>query len=118
MGVFFIIVALLKFLDWKGFAKAFAMYDILAKRNKTYAYAYPLIELGLGIAYLFVWQITVVASITFVIMFIGAIGVGKNLLSKNPVKCACLGTKIKVPLTEFTLFEDIAMAVMAIMILI
>ena len=38
-------------------------------------------------------------------------------MSKNPVKCACLGTLINIPLTKFTLFEDILMALMSIMVL-
>ena len=46
------------------------------------------------------------------------IGVGKNLLSKNKIKCACLGAKVKVPLTSFTFVEDIIMALMALMILV
>ena len=32
--------------------------------------------------------------------------------------CACLGAKIKVPLTRFTLVEDIIMFLMGLMILI
>jgi YHS domain-containing protein len=117
MGVFFVAVSLLKIADWKGFAQAFTMYDILAKKSKVYAHVYPLIELGLGISYLLTWQITIAAYVTFVIMAIGTVGVAQNLLSKNPVKCACLGTLVKIPLTKFTLFEDITMAAMALMIL-
>jgi len=117
MGGFFVIVALLKFLDWKGFASQFAMYDIIAKRSKLYSYLYPVIELALGLAFLFSFQLIITATVTFIIMTIGSIGVAQNLLSKNPVKCACLGTKIKLPLTKFTLFEDIIMAIMALMIL-
>ena len=118
MGGFFIAVAILKFLDWKGFANAFAMYDIVAKKIKVYAYAYPVIELGLGLGFIFAWHIPVVAVITLIIMVVGSIGVAKNLFSKNPVKCACLGTVIKIPLTKFTFGEDIAMAAMALMILV
>ena len=55
--------------------------------------------------------------ILFIIMVIGSIGVTKNIFSKNKVQCACLGTWIKIPLTKFTFFEDIVMAIMAIMIL-
>jgi len=117
MGIFFIVVSLLKFANWKGFANSFSMYDIIAKRSKLYSYAYPLIELGLGFAYILKWQITTAAIITFIIMVVGSIGVGKNLLAKNPVQCACLGTLIKIPLTKFTFFEDILMAVMALMVL-
>jgi hypothetical protein len=51
-------------------------------------------------------------------MGVGSIGVGKNVFSKNKVQCACLGVKIKVPLTKFTLVEDLVMLVMGIMILV
>jgi len=118
MGIVFLILAGLKFLDLKGFAKAFGMYDLLAKRSKAYALTYPFIELALGLAFLFAFQIKVAAAVTIVIMTIGTIGITKNLLSKDKVKCACLGTKIKVPLTTFTLVEDIVMALMGVMILV
>ena len=117
MGVFFILVSILKFLDWKGFAKSFAMYDLIAKKSKPYAFAYPVIEFALGLAFLFSFQVIAAAWVTFVIMSVGSIGVGKNLFSKNPIKCACLGTLIKVPLTKFTFFEDILLAVMALMVI-
>ena len=117
MGIFFVIVSMLKFADWKGFAQAFAMYDVVAKKSKTYAYVYPIIELSLGISFLFKFQLMIVAIITFLIMTIGTVGVAQNILQKNPIRCACLGTKIKIPLTKFTLFEDILMAIMALMIL-
>lgn len=117
MGSFFIVFSYLKFLDWKGFSQSFAMYDIIAKRSRLYSYAYPLIELAIGIAFIFAWQITITAAVTLLVMSIGTIGVARNLLSKSPVRCACLGTLVSVPLTKFTLVEDLGMAVMALMIL-
>ena len=118
MGIVFGILAFLKFLDLKGFATMFAQYDLIAAKSKTYAKVYPFIEAGLSLMYLFVWQVNIAASITVVVMGIGSIGVAKNMLSKNKVRCACLGTKIKVPLTTFTLVEDLVMATMGLMILI
>ena len=112
MGGFFIAVSILKMLDWKGFVHAYSMYDIIAKKSKYYAYAYPLIEFCLGLGFLF-GNIRIAAIITLIIMIIGIIGIAKNLLSPQKVRCACLGTLIKIPLTEFTLFEDAIMAVMA-----
>ena len=117
MGAFFIVFSYLKFIDWKGFAQAFARYDLIAEKSKLYAYLYPLIELWWGISYLVSSQITLVASTTLVIMVIGTVGVTKNILKKNPVKCACLGTQTDIPLTNFTLIEDVTMAVMALIIL-
>lgn len=118
MGTFFIIFSLAKLLDVKGFAVAFKQYDLFAKYIPFYAPAYPFIELLIGILFLFSLYINVIAVITIIIMGVGSIGILKNLLSKNKVQCACLGTKIKVPLTKVTLLEDIIMVIMAIMLLV
>lgn len=117
MGVFLSVIALLKIADLKGFAHAFMMYDIVAVKSKAYAYIYPFIEAAIGIAFLATWQITAAAWVLLVIMAVGSIGVIRNLTSKSPVKCACLGTLINLPLTKFTLFEDLTMVVMSLMIL-
>ena len=117
MGIVFLILSILKLIDIKGFANMFTQYDLIAAKSKTYAHVYPFIELSLGLMYIFTFQIMYAAIITLLVMFIGSIGVGKNLLSKNKVKCACLGAKVKVPLTGFTFIEDIVMALMALMIL-
>lgn len=114
MGAFFVVVSLLKFLDWKGFSEAFAQYDLIAMKSSFYARIYPIIELLLGIAFLLSFQIFYTSIITFLVMSIGALGVGKNLMRKNPVRCACLGTKVNIPLTKFTLVEDIIMSLMAL----
>lgn len=117
MGIFFIVFSLAKMPDWKGFVNAFSMYDLIAKRVKIYAWIYPAIEFGLGLLYIFKIYIIGAAWVTLFIMGIGAIGVGKNIFSKNSVQCACLGTKINVPLTKVTLLEDILMFIMALMLL-
>jgi len=111
MGTVFLILAGLKLLDVKGFAKMFAQYDFIAKKSNTYAMAYPFIELALGLSFLFQWQVRVAAVVTVVVMSIGAAGVANNLLSKDKILCA------KVPLTTFTLVEDVVMVVMGLMIL-
>jgi len=118
MGISLLLLAGLQFLDLKGFATAFANYDIIAAKSRAYGFAFPFIELSLGLAFLFSFYLNIAAWVLILIFGVGTIGISKNLLSKNPVKCACLGTKIKVPLTKFTFFEDIVMVAMGIMILI
>lgn len=118
MGWFFVAVAVLKLIDLKGFAHAFSMYDIVAERSKFYAYIYPFIELGIGLAFLLNFYVIVFAALLFVVMLVGTYGVARNLLLPKPMRCACLGTKVHLPLTKFTLFEDITMAVMALMIMV
>ena len=114
MGIFFILFSLMKMLDWNGFVNAFAGYDLIAKRSRLYGLAYPAIEFIIGVLYLTGTFIIGAAGVTIFIMGIGSIGVGKNIFSKNKIQCACLGTKINVPLTKVTFLEDIIMVVMAI----
>lgn len=117
MGIALLALAGLQLIDLKGYATAFANYDIIAAKSRVYGLAFPFIELALGLAFLFSYLITASAIVLIIIFGIGTIGVTKNLLSKNPVKCACLGTKLPVPLTKFTFFEDIVMVAMGVMIL-
>lgn len=118
MGYFFLIFGLFKVIKWKSFVMAYREYGVLAKRSKLYAYIYPLIEIGLGVAYLSVWNLFYVNIFTLVIMLISAYGVWLKLREKEEIPCACLGTVFKLPMTKVTLFEDLLMAVMAFFMLI
>ena len=117
MGWFFLVFGTLKVIRIKGFAEAYQMYDVLAKRSNIYAYVYPFLEIGFGLAYLFVWHIEVVSAAVVVIMLIGAYGVYLKLKEHEEIPCACLGTVFKVPMTWVTLGEDLLMAAMALIIL-
>lgn len=113
MGAFFILFGALKVINWNGFVEAYKMYDVVAQRSTAYAYAYPLIELGLGIAYLTRWQPIITNSVTLVVMLVSALGVFIELSKGKEVMCACLGVVFKLPMTYVTLLEDILMASMA-----
>ncbi len=113
MAGFFIVFGSFKVAKWRGFANAYQMYDLIAKRSKVYAYLYPLIELALGIAYLIGWNLFVTNSITIVVMLVSAAGVFNELRKKNQIPCACLGTVFVFPMTYVTLFEDLLMVAMA-----
>jgi len=113
MGIFFIVFGAIKLINWSGFAQAYKIYDIIAQRSTTYAYIYPLIELGLGLAYLTGWQPIFTNTATFAIMLISALGVFLSLGKGVDIMCACLGTVFKLPMTYVTLAEDLLMAGMA-----
>lgn len=113
MGAFFIVFGLFKIINWNGFVEAYKIYDVIAQRSTAYAYAYPLIELGLGTAYLMRWQPVLVNCITLVVMLVSALGVFIELRKGKEIMCACLGTVFKLPMTYVTLFEDLLMAGMA-----
>jgi hypothetical protein len=117
MGVIFLLLAVLKLLDINGFAKIFVTYDLVAKKAPVYAYIYPFIELFIAICFLFHFIIIFAAIITIIVMTIGSISIYKNLLSKDKKACACLGSKVNIPLTRFTLVEDVVMGVMAVILL-
>ncbi|HYC69751.1 MAG TPA: MauE/DoxX family redox-associated membrane protein [Opitutaceae bacterium] len=113
MGFFLVVFAMLKLFDLRGFADGFQMYDLLAKRSRAYALAYPFLELALGLAYLAFLRPDAVYLATVVLMGFGALGVISALRRGLDVNCACMGTTLKVPLSTVALVEDLAMAAMA-----
>lgn len=114
MAAFFLVFGAFKVINWKGFVKAYQMYDIVAKRSTAYAYLYPLIEIGLGLAYAFRFQLFWKNIITLFVMAVSAMGVAQALSKKQTIQCACLGAVFNVPMTWVTLGEDLLMAVMAL----
>jgi hypothetical protein len=113
MGLFLVVFAMFKFFDLSGFADGFQMYDLLAKPFRPYAYAYPFIELGLGLGYLAQWRLPLIYGVTIAVMLFGALGVIRALQRGLDIRCACMGTVLKVPLSTVALTEDLGMAVMA-----
>jgi hypothetical protein len=117
MGLFLVVFSMFKFFDLRGFADGFQMYDLLAKPFRPYAYVYPFIELGLGLAYLARWQPVVTYNVTIAVMLWGAAGVLVALKKGLDINCACMGTVLKVPLSTVALVEDLGMAAMAVAML-
>ena len=118
MGLFYIVFSFFKMLDLKGFPESFKMYDPLAKRIPVYGKVYPFIETGLGLMFLMRFEIPIALIITLVILSITTIGVVKTLLDKKSIRCACLGTALKLPMTEATFIENTIMIIMAIVMLV
>jgi hypothetical protein len=112
-GGFFLGFSFFKFLDVHKFADAFASYDLLARRWRFYALAYPSLELGLGIAYVIGWQLVWTNVITMLLMGIGLIGVIRAIRSGKVIQCACLGTAFNLPMSVVTIIENSVMLVMA-----
>jgi len=117
MGLFFIVFSFFKMLDLKGFPKSFRMYDPLAKRLPLYGSIYPFIETALGLMFLMRLEVRIALVITLIVLGLTTIGVAKTLLDKKSIRCACLGTVLKLPMTEATFIENIIMIVMAIIML-
>ena len=113
MGLFYIVFSFFKILDIKGFSMSFRMYDPLAKKAPIYGYIYPFIEVLLGVMFLIRFEINIALILTIIVLGITTIGVTQVLLNKRSIKCACLGTALKLPMTEATFIENALMIVMA-----
>ena len=120
MGGFFVVFSFFKLLNLAGFVRSFKMYDPLARLIPGWAWAYPFLELALGMAYLFnffphetsQWS-WLPHALTLLIMGTGLIGVVSSVLNKRKIICACLGTVFNLPMTKVTIIEDTIMVVMA-----
>lgn len=117
MGLFYIVFSFFKLLDLKGFPESFRMYDPLAKAIPAYGWVYPFIEVVLGLMFLMRYQITIALVLTLIVLGVTTIGVIKTLLDKKTIRCACLGTALKLPMTKATFIENTIMIVMAVVML-
>ncbi len=113
MAGFFLVFAFFKLLNVKAFANAFRGYDVIAARSNAYAYAYPFIELALGVAYLSRWSPMLTNAIALALMLISAAGVLTALRKRQLLECACLGTVFRLPMSKATLIQNVSMALMA-----
>jgi copper chaperone CopZ len=118
MGGFFIAFSFFKLLDPRGFADAYRGYDLVARKWPAYGLIYPFIELGLGLAYLANVQPMLVNAVTAVVMAVSLAGVLRAVFSKRAIRCACLGTVFKLPMSTVTIIEDGLMLAMAVLALV
>jgi len=109
MAGFFLVFSFFKMLDIKGFAESYRTYDILAKNWKAWGYLYPFVELGLGLAYLIVFNPLLTNTVSFIVMSMSIIGVIQSVMNKKQIKCACLGAVFNLPMSTVTIIEDALM---------
>ena len=114
MAGFFLVFSFFKFLDLKGFAESYAMYDLLAMKVPVYGFIYPFIELALGIAYLINFEPQATNIATIIVMGFSSIGVIQSVLDKKKIRCACLGAVFNLPMSTITIIEDLLMVGMAV----
>ena len=111
--------ASVKLFNYKMFIMMFSAYDIIAKRFKSYAYAYPFILLGLAGLY-FVDVLPFFRNFaTLIVALIASIGVFQDVfLRRNQFSCGILGNIIKLPFTTVSFIEDAALVGMAVVTLV
>ncbi len=113
MAGFFLVFSFFKLLDVPAFAMSYSSYDIVARRWLGWGYAYPFIELALGIFYLVNFSPVFTNAATFIIMAISTVGVVQSIMAKRKFQCACLGAVFNLPMSTITLTEDLMMVGMA-----
>jgi copper chaperone CopZ len=114
MAGFFLVFSFFKFLDLKGFAQSYQMYDLIAKNISIWAYTYVFIELVLGLSYLLNFVPFFTNLITFIVMSLSIVGVLQSVLNKRKIKCACLGAIFNLPMSTLTIIEDALMIAMSL----
>lgn len=103
-----------KLVGYRQFVSAFSGYDIIAKRFRVYALAFPWLQLCLGLSYFLVPISSLRNWLVIAIAGLAALGVWQTVIrGKTKLSCACLGRVIKLPLSKLSLAEDLAMLVMA-----
>lgn len=110
---FFLVFSGFKLMDVKGFAEGYSMYDLLAQKWAGYGYVYPFIELFFAVAMILGIASRQVLWAEVIVMSFSGIGVAIKIAKREQFQCACLGTFLKVPLTNITLIEDFGMMALA-----
>lgn len=111
-------LAIQKLQDVEGFVNGFLGYDLLARSYVPYGYAYPFLELYVGIGMMALigtgsWLIWLVAPVGIFIGSIGGWSVFKAVyIDERELTCACVGGGSKVPLGFISLSENLAMLIM------
>lgn len=117
MSGFFLIFSFFKMLDLQGFADSYSMYDIVAKRFRSWGYVYAFVELALGIAYALNFDPVITNTVTLIVMSVSIIGVLQSILNKRKIRCACLGAVFNLPMSTITIIEDGLMIIMSLVML-
>jgi copper chaperone CopZ len=117
MAGFFLVFSFFKLLDVRGFADAYSGYDLVAMQWKPWGLIYPFVELGLGLAYLFRFNLVATNWIALIVMTVSILGVIRSNLRKETIRCACLGTVLNLPMSTVTIVENGLMIAMAAMMI-
>ena len=118
MGFSLCLLACLKLMDLPSFVEGFMQYDLLAPRLPAYAWAYPFLELGVGLALLGSLLLTPVAFLAIAVGLTGGVSIIKAVyIDRQDLDCACVGGNYDVPLGFVSFTENAVMAGMGLAIL-
>ncbi len=110
-----VVLGILKLQDLLSFATGFVQYDLVARRYVPYAYVYPFVETGAGVAMIAGVATWIAAPAALIASTIGAVSVFKAVyVEKRDLNCACVGGGSNVPLGFVSLTENLMMIAAAI----
>lgn len=119
VGTFLLLFGGLKLISYESFLEVFPEYDILAKRFELYAFAYPIIEVLLGVFYILDIAPGFRQLLTLAMVGTGLVGVMNGLLYKGPSsKHTWLGNFLRLPMTTAILFQDAILTVALLIIIV
>ena len=113
MGSFFLVFGSFKLRNLREFAYGFMSYDIIARRSLAYSYLYPFIQIAFAASYLLLVNGWIVDLLVLIISLVSSIGVVQEISRGSKIRCVCLGSVIKLPLSRISIVEDFGMAIMA-----
>lgn len=114
MGFVLVNFALVKLVDIDAFVDRFSKYDIISKRTRLYGYVFPLIELGIGLAFLGAYNPMLTSWVLLIVGIISVVGVLTQFKNRETMNCACMGGVGNVPLGVVTVAENALMIGMAL----
>jgi len=119
LGLYLFITGLLKLPDLKGFVRLVRTYGGMALKYPFMGYLMPFSELVLGVALLAPFYLPWAAAASLLMCIIYTYGVSTALIRRQKMEnCGCFGTTIKVPLTKWSLVEDLVCVALSIIILV
>ena len=114
-----VLLAVQKLRDVETFTNMLLGYDLLAQRVVPYAYAYPFLELLVGVLMAAGALPWLAGPLALLLGGVGAVSVIKAVyIDKRELRCACTGGGSNVPLGALSLAENglmIAMGVWALL---
>ena len=110
------LLAVQKLQDIESFSTMFLNYDLLAQKQVSYGYIYPVGEAAAGVLMIAGGVLGLIgAPIALFIGTVGAISVFKAVyIDKRDLKCACVGGNSNVPLGFISLSENLVMMAMGL----
>lgn len=113
MGYSLCILATLKLMDIESFAESFKKYDFVTKRFENYGYAYPFIELAVGLGFLSGLYPIMTSALAVIVGVLGCYSIYKAVYVEHiDVNCACVGGGSNVPLGAVSFTENLIMMLM------